>query len=666
VSWEIDNRRFLTDSLGRIQTALEAHAARLEGNDAPHHPHPHPVPWTAGERPPMLDVLSDAFELSPFERDVLLLCTGMELDGSFGWLCARAGGDPRCAFPTFGLAMAVLHDSHWDAVAPSATLRHWDLVDVEPGPVLTQARLRVPPRVWQFLLGIDVLDDRLARYLSPIEDAIVSPSQDKVAQHAALTAAQPSSQSRPPVIQLAGRSRASVTAVAIRVAEHLDVAPLRIPAEALPSAPDELDHLGRILRRESILRPCALILDGFDADAGDAARGPVLRLISMVRSFVVVTGRERRAMGAARAVSFEVDSPTYAEQRARWIEVITDLLDGGEAAPVAWAEPAADVLACQFDLDFETIRTAATRAAAHVALTGDASPDAYRLALWDACRGESRPQLEDLARRIDAAVDWSDLVLPDAQLRVLRDVEVVVKRRAVVDAWMGASARSARGLGTAVLFAGPSGTGKTLAAEVLANRLRLDLYRIDLSAVVSKYIGETEKNLRRLFDAAENGGSILLFDEADALFAKRSDVKDSHDRYANVEVGYLLQRLEVFRGLAILTTNMKATIDQAFLRRLRFIVDFPFPDEKHRALIWSHAFASGVPVADLDVARLARLNVSGASIRNIALHAAYLAADETTQNPAAAVRMSHLLVAARREYEKLQQPLTSSETRGWE
>ena len=217
-----------------------------------------------------------------------------------------------------------------------------------------------------------------------------------------------------------------------------------------------------------------------------------------------------------------------------------------------------------------------------------------------------------------------------------------------------------RGLGISALFAGPSGTGKTLAAEIMANEFRLDLYRIDLSQVVSKYIGETEKNLRRVFDAAETAGAVLLFDEADALFGKRSEIRDSHDRYANIEVSYLLQRMEAYRGLAILTTNMMQALDQAFTRRIRFVVQFPFPDAAQRAEIWRRIFPPLTPTQGLDVGRLAQLNVPGGNIRNIALGAAFLAAD--CGRP---VQMVDLLHAARAEYAKLERPLTGAEIAGW-
>jgi SpoVK/Ycf46/Vps4 family AAA+-type ATPase len=251
-------------------------------------------------------------------------------------------------------------------------------------------------------------------------------------------------------------------------------------------------------------------------------------------------------------------------------------------------------------------------------------------------------------------------VLPEPQLTALQQIATQVRQRTRVYHEWGFGQRLARGLGLAALFTGESGTGKTLAAEVLASELSLDLYRIDLSSVVNKYIGETEKNLRRVFDAAEDSGAILLFDEADALFGKRSDVKDSHDRYANIEVSYLLQRMEAYRGLAILTTNLKSALDPAFQRRLRFIVHFPFPDAGQREAIWRRSFPAGAPASDLDYRKLARLQITGGSVRNIALNAAFLAADA-----GGPLTMQHLLQAAHVESSKLERPLSEAETRGW-
>jgi DNA polymerase III delta prime subunit len=341
------------------------------------------------------------------------------------------------------------------------------------------------------------------------------------------------------------------------------------------------------------------------------------------------------------AVPVEVPRPTAGEQQAAW----------AEALPPLPADPA-PVLAGQFNLSLAAIREIARTVSAE---PGQDSPALLRQ-LWDACLLRTRPRLGALAQRLEARAGWDDLVLPAAELGTLREIAGQVRRRGTVyEAW-GFGRKTSRGLGVAALFAGESGTGKTLAAEVLAAELRLDLYRIDLSAVVSKYIGETEKNLRRLFDAAEDGGAILFFDEADALFGKRSEVRDSHDRYANIEINYLLQRMEAFRGLAVLATNLRGALDAAFLRRLRFVVTFPFPRAAERREIWRRAFPPEAPTEGLDPERLARLTLTGGSIRNIALHAAFLAAEAGTP-----VTVPLVLQAARAELRKLEQPINEAD-----
>ena len=276
------------------------------------------------------------------------------------------------------------------------------------------------------------------------------------------------------------------------------------------------------------------------------------------------------------------------------------------------------------------------------------------------CRAESRPVLEGLAQRVVTSARWEDLVLPENNIETLRAMAAQARNQhRVLQEW-GFAAQTPRGLGASALFCGHSGTGKTLAAEVLANELDLDLFRIDLSQVVSKYIGETEKNLRRIFDAAEESGALLLFDEADALFGRRSEVRDSHDRYANLEVSYLLQRMDAYRGVAVLTTNLQHALDPAFMRRIRFVVQFPFPDGVSRERIWRKIFPKDTPLGALDFTRLAQLHASGGVIRNIALHAAFLAAESGD-----AVQYAHVLAAARTEYGKVDRPLTDAETKGW-
>jgi SpoVK/Ycf46/Vps4 family AAA+-type ATPase len=355
--------------------------------------------------------------------------------------------------------------------------------------------------------------------------------------------------------------------------------------------------------------------------------------------------------GLARPASrIDAARPASAEQREVWRTAL------GPAGTVV--DGTVDQLVAQFDLDVRSVRAAAAEALA--GLDGGASSAAeISKRVWQACRTATRPRMEDLAQRIDPAASWADLVLPDRQIETLREIVTHVRWRAIVYESWGFAAKSSRGLGIAALFCGPTGTGKTMAAEVLAGELGLDLYRTDLSSVVSKYIGETEKNLRRLFDAAEGTGAILLFDEADAVFGRRTEVKDSHDRYANIEVSYLLQRMEAYRGLAILTTNLRDAIDVAFLRRIRFVVQFPFPDLDQRREIWRRVFPAATPVEGLDVDRLAVLGLAGGSIHNIGLNAAFLAADAGQT-----VQMEHIQRAVRSEYAKLEQPLSELELGG--
>jgi hypothetical protein len=381
-------------------------------------------------------------------------------------------------------------------------------------------------------------------------------------------------------------------------------------------------------QRETLLLPLALYLH---AEAAESAPTAVLeRLLARVGGVVFLATRELWPGPGRAPIVAEIGKPTYQEQRDLWVQVLKTP-DGDTP----------ERLASQFTLNAVTIRDIAQR----VAEEGNA-PRSERL--WDACRALTRPRLDALARRLVPRVDWNALVLPAPELALLHRIADQVGRRGRVYRDWGFAARMSRGLGISALFAGASGTGKTMAAEVLANELRLDLFRIDLSAVVSKYIGETEKNLRRLFDAAEEGGSILFFDEADALFGKRSEVKDSHDRYANIEINYLLQRMEQYGGLAILATNMKSALDPAFLRRLRFVVDFPFPGVAERKAMWQRAFPPETPTHELDFDRLASLNVTGGYITVITLNAAFQAAQADTP-----VSMPMVLEATRIEYRKL-------------
>jgi hypothetical protein len=651
--WYEFNQRSLTAALAAVRQALERHAARAQG--APEAAGPpaaaQPLPATTiACAPPALETLCELFDLSPFERAVLLLCAGMELDGGFAALCAAAQGDARRAYPTFGLALAALPGAHWSALSPARPLRRWRLVELRNGDSLTQGPLQIDERVLHYLTGMPHLDERLAGFVEPLPDANdLAPSHRVLAEQLVATWKQAVGEQALPVVQICGEESASQRAVAAAACAALGLALHVMPAQVIPLDPREIEALMRLWEREAMLGASALLLDCGEMDTSDAFReSAIVRLLEGVGSPLIVAGRERRSAPRRPMITMEVHKPTAAEQRALW--------QSGLGAAASNVNGRIEALAAQFSLSVPAIHAICAEALGRAA----GSPAALGEVLWDVCRAQARPRLDNLAQRIAPAAAWDDLVLPEAQQRILQEIAAHVRQRMQVYETWGFAAKSARGLGISALFAGASGTGKTMAAEVLANKLRLDLYRIDLSQVVNKYIGETEKNLRRVFDAAEESGAILLFDEADALFGKRSEVKDSHDRYANIEVSYLLQRMESYRGLAILTTNMKSALDNAFLRRIRFVVQFPFPDAVQRAEIWRRVFPAAAPTEGLDVRRLAQLNVAGGNIRNIALYAAFLAAE--AQQP---VQMRHLLRAAQVECAKLERPLTDVETGGW-
>jgi hypothetical protein len=510
--------------------------------------------------------------------------------------------------------------------------------------------LRIDERILFFLTGVPAMDERLSGLIRPLSDIpAVVPSQtlelDRLTE---LWATSYREGLVPAAIQLCGHDSVARQALAAQLAARSTLSLYSLPVAMLPTSLSELEGVHRLWEREAILQNAVLLLECDRVETVDASREAAIdRWIELSRTMLIVSTEEPRRNVRRELVTVDVQKPTRAEQSMAWRQVLGGAAEGlnGEL----------DRVISQFDFSANAIRIAAGRIAGSAPTAAQSSGR-----LWQACRLQARPKLEDLAQRIQSSATWDDLVLPATQMEVLLSIGAQVRHRVKVCEDWGFGEQSSRGLGLSALFSGPSGTGKTLAAEILANELRLDLFRIDLSAVVSKYIGETEKNLRRVFDAAEEGGAVLLFDEADALFGKRSEVKDSHDRYANVEVSYLLQRMEAYRGLAILTTNMKDALDPAFLRRLRFVVQFPFPDATQRAEIWRRVFPKRTPTEALDPLALSRLSISGGNIRSIALNAAFGAADENEP-----VRMSHLLRAARAEYAKLEKPLTDAELGGW-
>ncbi|HET6940983.1 MAG TPA: ATP-binding protein [Sphingomicrobium sp.] len=596
--------------------------------------------------PPALLVLAERLGLTAFERDTLLLCAASELEPAIAALFTPGGATGQFAAPTFALALHILDNPSWDALSPHRPLRYARLIEVNQGGAtpLTIAPLRADERIVHYLKGLNSLDERLTDLLTLAGDTeipLLATSQEAIAEDILIQLKATGGAAQIPLVSLIGSDVGSQLETARYVAGKLGRRLYQVEIDALPGA-TELEGVVRLWQRERLLLPIALFVDAHEL----AATG-----VDRVRAFQAFARRDigpafiglREAPGRAfgHAVGFEVSKPTAQEQHAAW-EKALEVADGGSS----------ERLAGHFDLSLRDIATVTGFATA----ASGGTPDEDQL--WSAARRLVLPRLDQLAERIEPRATWDDIVLTDEAALLIHQIADQARHRYRVYEEWGYAARMNRGLGISALFAGESGTGKTMAAEVIANELRLALYRIDLSGVVSKYIGETEKNLSRLFDAAEQGGAILLFDEADALFGKRSEVKDSHDRYANIEINYLLQRTESFRGIAILATNMKSALDAAFMRRLRFVVNFPYPGPSERELMWRKTLPEAVPREDLDYARLARFHLSGGNIHSVALNAAFMAASR-------GVPMNeNLIVAAlRNELKKLDKPANEAALR---
>jgi hypothetical protein len=596
--------------------------------------------------PPALVTLAMRLHLSRFECDLLVLCLAAELDTGIERLCAQAQNDEARPYPTFALALAIFDEPAWEALSPDRPLRYWRLIEITQlgGQPLTTSRLRADERIVNYAKGLNYLDDRMSALMTPMKTAAdegLIPESQRRTEEEILGLLKQAQNGPGPVLQMIGRDSSTKELVAADVCRSLNLRLYRMPAALIPAQAVDIEPFARLWQRESLLLPGAMYLDAQGTEMESSTGQATNLLLARARGLIFLDTREMWT--GARALAVEVDKPTAEEQKSIWIEMLgTD------------EEQTAKIMAAQFDLGLPEIRNIAQSAKASVANTTTTVSDR----VWSSALIITRPAMDALAQHIDTKAEWDDIVLPATEMGLLHEIADQVSTRATVYREWGFADKMSRGLGITALFAGPSGVGKTLAAEVLASSLKLELYRVDLSSVVSKYIGETEKNLRKMFDAAEGGGSILFFDEADALFGKRSEVKDSHDRYANIEVNYLLQRMESYRGLAILATNVKSALDAAFVRRLRFIVTFPFPGVSERKAIWERVFPPKTPTQDLDFARLARLNVTGGHIHNIALNAAFRAAQNGTP-----VTMALVLDSARNEFGKLERPVNEADFR---
>ncbi|MEU1973418.1 ATP-binding protein [Microbacterium sp. NPDC019599] len=636
-TWADDNRLYTAAAFRRVRALLADETG--EQVDAPQRELDEIADRMSGL--PALSTLEAAFGLSPFERDILLVCAGVELDEGVRRVLADDDDQRRgVPSPTFALALAKLPGAHWSALTPAAPLRRWDLVEVGGGRGLTEAPLRIGERVLHYLAGIHYLDET-AGMRHPISKVALSGSHVALAQKTAERLAEAPAPEQP-VVQLVVSQPALGEALGIELAAAVGLAAAVVPASGLPLSTGDLRVVARIVEREAVLAgvlPIALV------DEADVE--PAMALIDEITGPVIVV---TRAPIPLRRTDLRVIVPAASSD---------ERLQAWEAALGGAGEDIGDEVrraADLFDLDPLAIRATAAEFGSSA---GD-EPEEAAARFWALARDRARPQIDRLAERVSRHATWDDLVLPDEQKQTLRDIAAQARWRSLVQREWGLGPDTGEGMGIAALFAGPSGTGKTMAASVIATDLGLDLYRVDLSQVVSKYIGETEKHLAEIFSSTEGSGCVLLFDEADALFGRRSEVRDSHDRYANLEVSYLLQRMEAYQGLAILTTNLRSALDPAFLRRLRFVVTFSIPDESSRAEIWRKVYPDTVPRVGLDADRLAQLAIPGGNIRTIALNAAFHAAARGGD-----VTMADVLRATRAEFVKLERTLPEAQVRGW-
>lgn len=657
IDWNTANQSYLMAALKAVQQELESYLTNLDENpDRPKRSLAEGEITAASSdtlpAPAALDNLVNVFGLSAFERKMLLLCAGMELDAAFSTLLNRIQS-PNSSYPSFSLALAAFQEAHWSALGPKAPLRFWQLLKVQDNTLITKAALKIDEQVLHYLTGVYYLNEQLEGLIDPIytSESLV-PSQANLANNIFQFCYANRDSGRLPIIHLKGKAKADMQSIAIAATRQMGLSLHRLSIYKIPENTKDKENFLLLWNREAALNARALFIDLEDLDTMNKPKlQQLLSLLEQLQGVLILSSSEWAPSVQRTKLEFEINKPSLEEQLDLWQQHLGQLSDTLQAS----LQP----IIAHFDLSAHTIQAASKHLLSQELHKGYQS-DSLDQEIWRTCCVMTRPHIAELTQRIESEVGWDDLVLPEAQSMILREIAMQVRHRNKVYRDWGFRAKGSRGLGISALFSGESGTGKTLASEVLANELKLDLYRIDLSQVVNKYIGETEKNLKRIFDAAEEGSAILLFDEADALFGKRSEVKDSHDRYSNVEVSYLLQRMEAYTGLAILTTNMKGAIDKAFLRRIRFMVPFSYPNSQLRAEIWKRSFPKGAPIKDLDYNTLASLNMPGGNIKNIALNAAFIAADEGE-----AIQMRHLLRAARTEYRKLDKNLSQTEIRKW-
>ena len=626
-----------------------------------------------------LPYLAQLFQLTAFEEQCLLICLAPELDRKYEKLYAYLQDDVTRKKPSVDLILKLLCQTlpeklaarlAFDPSSPLIRYRLLQMTDVSsdgPSPLISRF-LKLDDRIANFLIGFGQIHARLeifARLVSgqakldevPVNEQIQSRIRSAIDWHYK----QEPSRREPIVFHFSGPYGSGKRLLAQAICDEVKLPVLLVESDRMAAGQIPLEEALWLLGREAALQSAALCFQDFDSLLVDDKQALLVKsLLEVTKTFsltLFLLGRRTwKPLGLLNDVAFvdcEIPIPDDGIRKSLW----KGHLNG--RSPLA-SDADAGALASKFRLTPGQIQDALAAAGN---LARWRSPEIGTLTAEDlhaACRAQSDPKLNTLARKVRPVHGWKDIVLPaDALAQLTEMCQRVAQSYRVLGEW-GFASKLSTGRGVNALFAGPSGTGKTMAAGILAQELGLELYKIDLSQVVSKYIGETEKNLDSIFTGAENSNIILFFDEADALFGKRSEVRDSHDRYANIEISYLLQKMEEYEGVAILATNLRQNLDEAFVRRLAFSINFPFPDEGDRRLIWSGIWPDGMSFANnVDFDLLARqFKLSGGNIKNVALAAAFLAAAD-----GGIVNISHLLHAVRREFQKLGKVVTEFDLR---
>ncbi len=634
--------------------------------------------WRRGAAP-VLELLASVFELTPFEKDVLVVVLAPEVDRKYDRLYAYLQDDVTRRRPSVDLVLNLLCESFEEQIVgrsflcrSAPLLRHQLVLFVDPGstestPLLSRF-LKLDNQVVNYVLHQedgDSLIPGVRRLTSEtrVRDLLLAADTKRqlacLVEHYGRLLARPAA-ARPHLqCRLEGPYGAGKESAAAAVCHELGLSLLAVDVPRLvrENACDET-VLRRILRAAQLTGAAVLLADvdrlhGRD-EASAGARDAIDTVLSDTRVPVYLAARTHQATRPGEqkpAICINLPPPDYDLRKELWQRELATI--EGQLSKVDL-----DELSRQFIFTPGQIRDAVQQAACLGVIERRDGAAIDRSLLYRGCREQCNQKIADLARKISPVYGWDDIVLAPDRLAQLRELcQQVRLHHRVFDRW-GFAKKHPRGQGLSALFAGPPGTGKTMAAEILAGDLDMDLYKIDLSRVVSKYIGETEKNLGQLFAEAAQSNAILFFDEADALFGKRTEVKDSHDRYANIEINYLLQKIEEYEGMVILATNQRGHVDDAFTRRLRFHVDFPFPDEDSRLRIWDVVFPAAAPTVEgIDVAFLAgQFKLAGGNIKNVALTSAFLAAQEDQE-----IGMKQVMLALKREYQKMGKILTKSE-----